>query len=148
MNITPLEGQAAKSTIGSVLAESMTSIERDDKRPTLLQRSRLDFFPLISAIIKRKKKQKKQQQQQQQDTRTIGSKESTENSCRKETIRRQFKLTEHMNQMITDQGQEVCDKKEISTEIGIFYQKLYIKKKKKLDSNCRNGIKNSNTKKC
>ena len=35
-----------------------------------------------------------------------------------------------MNQLITDQGQEVCDEKE-SIEIGKFYQKLYIKKEKK-----------------
>ena len=33
-----------------------------------------------------------------------------------------------MNKLIINQGEEVCDEKEISIEAGIFYQKLYEKK--------------------
>ena len=36
-----------------------------------------------------------------------------------------------MNKLISNQGEEVCDKKEIGIEVGKFYQKLYEKKKKK-----------------
>ena len=36
--------------------------------------------------------------------------------------------SKHMNKLITDQGEEVCDEKEISIEAGKFYQKLYEKK--------------------
>ena len=34
-----------------------------------------------------------------------------------------------MNKLITNQGEEVCDEKEISIEVGKFYKKLYEKKK-------------------
>ena len=36
--------------------------------------------------------------------------------------------SKHMNKLITNQGEEICDEKEISIEAGIFYQKLYEKK--------------------
>ena len=35
--------------------------------------------------------------------------------------------SKHMNKLITNQGEEVCDEKEINTEVGKFYQKLYEK---------------------